>query len=59
MIAPRQIVEIIQALPPTDCSMRFLISLADSAFKYGDLTEKQTKALQNIVSIKQQQGVLV
>lgn len=58
MIAPRQIVEVIQALPPTDANMRFLISLANNAFKYGDLTEKQTMVFQSIVERKREEGVL-
>lgn len=58
MIAPKQIVEIIQALPLSDSSIRFLVSLAESAFKYGDLTQKQAEALQRIVDTKREQGVL-
>ena len=58
MISARQIIEIIQGLPSNDSSMRFLISIANAAFKYGGLTPKQTDALQRLISQKQGQGVL-
>lgn len=49
MVNARQIVLVIQNIPAESSSMRFLVSLADSAFKYGVLTEKQEIAFNNVV----------
>lgn len=49
MTAPRDIVETIQQLPPNHSSIRFLISIAESAFKYGGLTAKQELAYRELV----------
>ena len=58
MINARQIVFLIQQIPAESSCMRFLVSLADSAFKYGILTEKQQIAFENCVNTLKEKGVL-
>lgn len=43
------IVKVIQMMHPTDPSMRYLVSLANFAFKRGYLTECQEQVFQAIV----------
>lgn len=58
MINARQIVLLIQQIPAESSCMRFLVSLADSAFKYGTLTEKQEIAFNNCLNGLKSKGVL-
>lgn len=56
MIAPREIVEAIQRIPSNNSSMRFLVSLADSAFKYGTLTPKQESTFKETIAAIKEKG---
>jgi len=58
MINARQIVLTIQSIPPESACMKFLVSLADSAFKYGVLTDRQEMAFMNCVDALKEKGVL-
>lgn len=58
MINARQIVLVIQQIPPESGCMKFLVSLADSAFKYGVLTERQEVAFENCLDTLKNKGVL-
>lgn len=58
MIAPREIIHVIQSIPENHSSMRFLISLADGCFKYGALTAKQEAVFCSTVETLKSQGVL-
>ena len=54
MVSAIEVVEIIQKIPAKDRRVRFLVSLANNAFKYGSLTEPQEHAfLQNPEEIKE------
>lgn len=44
MVSAIEVVEIIQKIPAKDRRVRFLVSLANNAFKYGSLTEPQEHA---------------
>lgn len=58
MVSAREIVLVIQSIPAESSSVRFLISLADSAYKYGALSPKQEIAYVNCINALKEQGVL-
>lgn len=58
MINARQIVLVIQQIPAESWCMKFLVSLATSAFKYGVLTEKQEAAFEDCINTLKEKGVL-
>lgn len=49
MISARQVVMLIQKLPADAGCMRFLVSIADAAFKYGALSENQEIVFMQII----------
>ena len=62
MIDVIRIITVIQNIPANSRNMRFLISLANNAYNYGALTEKQEYAFMQIVDankdILKEKGVL-
>lgn len=50
MVEPRQVIAVIQNIPINSRDMRFLISLANNAYSYGALTEKQENAFMQVVN---------
>lgn len=50
MVKAEHVLKLIQNIPADDRSMKFLISLANNAFDYGQLTERQEAAFMKIVS---------
>lgn len=56
MITAVDIIKVIQQLQPTDNKCRFLISLADSWYKYGGLTERQVVAFERAVAELKEDG---
>jgi len=58
MVSATEIVEIIQQIPSRDNNLKFLVSLANNAFKYGSLTERQEQAYSNVISQLTEKGLL-
>lgn len=58
MVGAREIVLVIQSIPAECTSMRFLISLADAAYKYGGLTQRQETAFLGCIGTLKEMGVL-
>lgn len=62
MIDVIRIIRVIQNIPIDSRNMRFLISLANNAYSYGALTEKQNEAFMQIIEanrdILKEKGVL-
>jgi hypothetical protein len=50
MVEPRQVIAVIQNIPINSRDMRFLISLANNAYSYSALTEKQENAFMQVVN---------
>ena len=50
MVEIKQILAVIQSIPLNSRDMRFLISLANNAYSYGALTEKQESAFMQVVN---------
>lgn len=58
MVNAKDIVLIIQNIPINSPNMRFLISLANNAYNYNNLTPKQEEAFINCVNTLKEKGVL-
>lgn len=58
MISAIKVVQVIQQLPLDSKALRFLVSLADSAYKYGMLTERQEQAFLNALQELKKRGEL-
>ena len=57
IVSARQIVEVIQKIKDLRCSqVKFLISLADNAYKYINLTPKQEECFYKCVKELKEQG---
>lgn len=57
MTSPIEIVKVLQQIPPMSTKIRFFVSLADYAFRYGGLTKNQELAYNKAVEELHKEGV--